>query len=323
VLDRRTLIAGLPLVCVTGIRFAQGAAPLTLWGPPAAPSIILAQAIATGLPNAVAPDGAVFKVWKTPDEMRAGISSNTMEAVVVPSYVAANLYNRGLGVRLLNILTDGLLHVVAPPGTASTIADLKGKRVAVPFRNDMPDYILQRLLAAAGLSSGDLTIDYSGTPPEAVQMLLAGRADAALLSEPAASAAIVRAKAAGKALEHAIDCRKAWASVSGHATIPQAGLAVTEKFAARIGKDGLGALQNALETALQTVRKDPQSAAAAAAPALGLPAPVIAQSMTTSNLVAHKVSAVRNDLASFFDVLMKSDPRIIGGKQLDDGFYAL
>ncbi|MCW5620432.1 MAG: ABC transporter substrate-binding protein [Burkholderiales bacterium] len=321
--DRRTVITALPLLWLAGTRFAAAAGPLVLWGPPAAPSIILAQAAATAFPAAVAADGATFRTWKTPDEMRAGISSGSMEAVVVPTYVAANLYNRGLGLRLVNVLTDGLLYVVAPPGTVAGITGLKGKRVAVPFRNDMPDYILRRLLASAGLTPGDLDIDYSGTPPEAVQMLLAGRVQAALLSEPAASGAIARAHAAGKPLAREVNCQQAWGSVAGRTTIPQAGLAVSEKLAARIGVPGLEALQACLVAALQVVRRDPGAAAAAAAPAFGLPAAVLEQSLATSNLVVRTASAARDDLAMLFDVLAKDDPRIIGGRQPDTRFYAL
>jgi NitT/TauT family transport system substrate-binding protein len=319
-LNRRTFVAGLPAAILT--RPTRAAEPLTFWGPPAAPSIILAQAVSSGLLKEIAPD-ASFKVWKTPDEMRAGISSGKMAAVIVPTYVAANLYNRGLGVRLLNVMTDGLLFVVAPSGTVASIAELRNRRVAVPFRNDMPDYIFRRLLAAAGLTTSDLTIDYSGTPPEAIQLLMAGRVDAALLAEPASSAAIARAFMGGKSLERAIDCQKAWSSVSGRATIPQAGMAVTDKFVAQAGESGVAALQAALEDALRAVIGNPAKAASTSAAALDLPAPMIERSIPFSKLVVRTASAARADLSSLFDVLAKDDPRIIGNKQPDDRFYLL
>lgn len=266
------------------------AEPLTLWGPPAAPSIILGASIADGLLKPFAP-GASFKAWKTPDEMRAGLSSGNMTAVVVPSNVAANLYNRGLGVRLANVMTRGLLYVVAPSGTVTDIASLKGMRVAVPFRNDMPDLIFRRLLAAAGLHPSDIAIEYSGTPPEAVQLLISGRVNAALLTEPASTGSIMRAKwTAWKNLEHAIDCQKVWTRATGSATIPQAGLAVTDKLTAQIGADGIVALQQALETAVTAVIKDPSAAAGLAAPEFGLPATVIERSIEYSNLVVARAT---------------------------------
>jgi NitT/TauT family transport system substrate-binding protein len=322
-LSRRTFVTALSTAMFACPRIGRAAEPLILWGPPAAPSIVLAQAIADGLIKSFAP-GASFKAWKTPDEMRAGLSSGNMTAVVVPTNVAANLYNRGLGVRLANVMTRGLLYVVAPTGTVTDIASLKGKRVAVPFRNDMPDFIFRRLLAASDLKPSDLTIEYAGTPPEAVQLLVSGRVEAALLTEPACSGSILRAKwTAWKNLERAIDCQKVWATVTGSATIPQAGLAVTDKLAAQIGADGIVALQQALETAVQAVIKDPSAAASIAAPEFGLPATVIERSIESSNLVVARATTARADLTTLFDVLAKEDPRIIGGKQPDDGFFVL
>lgn len=326
-LDRRTFLTGLALAGLSagvGARphIARAAEPLVLWGPPAAPSIVLANAVAGGALKDIAP-GASFKVWKTPDEMRAGIASGTFRAVVVPTYVASNLYNRGLGVRLLNVLTDGLLSVVAPAGTVSGIASLKGRKVAVPFRNDMPDFIFRRLVASAGLAAGDIEVEYSGTPAEAVQLLLTGRTDAALLTEPLTSAALLRAAEAGRTLERAIDVQAAWKDVAGTSTIPQAGLAITGGLADDLGAPGIEALQRGLEATLADVLKDPAGAAAIAAPALELPAPVIARAIPFSNLVARRASAAKADLAALFDALAKEDPRIIGGKQPDDGFFAL
>jgi NitT/TauT family transport system substrate-binding protein len=322
-LNRRTFVTALSTAMLACPRIGRAAEPLILWGPPAAPSIILAQAIADGLLKPFAP-GASFKAWKTPDEMRAGLSSGNMTAVVVPTNVAANLYNRGLGVRLANVMTRGLLYVVAPSGTITDFASLKGKRVAVPFRNDMPDLVFRRLLAASDLKPSDLSIEYAGTPPEAVQLLVSGRVDAALLTEPASSGSILRAKwTAWKNLERAIDCQKIWTTVTGSATIPQAGLAVTDKLAAQIGADGIVALQQALETAVRTVIKDPSAAASIAAPEFGLPATVIERSIESSNLIVARATAARADLTTLFDVLAKEDPRIIGGKQPDDGFFVL
>ncbi|MGD9845247.1 MAG: ABC transporter substrate-binding protein [Variibacter sp.] len=321
-LNRRTFIASACAAACAAPRIARASGPFVLWGPPAAPSIVLSQAVAGGFLKSVAPDAA-FKVWKSPDEMRAGLSSGTMTAVIVPTYVAANLYNRGLGVRLVNVMTDGLLYIVAAAGSVASIAELKGKRLAVPFRNDMPDFILRRLLTAARLKAGDLTIDYSGTPPEAAQMLIAGRVDAALLSEPSSTALIARAAAAGKTLDRVIDCQKAWAVAEGHATIPQAGLAVSTKVAEQIGRDGVAALQQGLENAMRAVLANPAQAAVASAGALELPAPIVERSIAFSHLVARPASAARADLTAFFDVLATEDARIIGGKQPDERFYAL
>lgn len=321
-LNRRTFL----LTCAAAlVRPDQGFAKeaLALWGPPAAPSIVLAQAIASGELKEI-DAAAAFRTWRTPDEMRAGLASGSMQVVIVPSNVAANLHNRGLAVGLLNIMTRGLLYVVAGE-EIGRIENLAGKKIGVPFRNDMPDYILQRLLTRAGLKVGkDAQFEYAGTPPEAMQMLLAGRVDAALLAEPGATAAILRAKVGLKWFTRAIDCQKEWAAiVGGNGFIPQAGLVVTQAFADRVGRKGLETLQNALQAAVEYTVDHPLRASVAAATEIGLLSPVVAEAIPYSNLAALPASSIRPELEKFFSILAEDDPRIIGGKLPGDSFYAL
>ncbi|MCA6105871.1 ABC transporter substrate-binding protein [Bradyrhizobium cenepequi] len=322
-LTRRTFLAAAGAAVIPRPGLAIAAGPLTFWGPPAAPSIVLAHAVASGALKEI-DASAAFKIWRTPDEMRAGLSSGTMEAVIVPTNVAANLHNRGLDVRLLNIMTRGLLYVVAGEKIMG-IEDLRGKTIAVPFRSDMPDFVLQRLLARAGLNpQKDVKFDYGGTPPEAMQMLLAGRVDAALLAEPAATAAILRAKLGLTHLARAIDCQKEWSrTIGGSGFIPQAGLAVTRGFVDRIGQHGLKTLQDALQATVNFVVNNPLRASLASVAQFGVMSPVVAEAVPYSNLIALPASSVRSDLESFFSLLAEDDPRIIGGKLPSDAFYAL
>lgn len=321
-LNRRSFVAGLPFVFAAP-RLAWAAGPLTLWGPPAAPSIVLAQAIANGALKGV-DASAVFKTWRTPDEMRAGLSSGAMQAVIVPSNVAANLHNRGLGIHLLNIMTRGLLYIVGSD-RFGRIEDFAGKKIAVPFRNDMPDLLLRRLLAKAGLKAGkDIQFDYAGTPPEAVQMLLAGRVDGALLAEPAVTAAILRGKVSLSGLTRAIDFQKEWARVvGGSGFIPQAGLAVTRPFVDALGHAGLVGLQASLQSTVDFVVNHPYRASLVSATELGLMSPVVAEAIPHSNLAALPASSIRPELETFFSILAEDDPRIIGGKLPGDAFYSL
>lgn len=86
-------------------------------------------------------------VWRSPDELRAGLTSGAIDLSIVPTQAAANLYNRGMGLRLVNVMTNGLLYLMASEGAVSGLADLAGKRIAVPFPNDTPDFVVRALLA--------------------------------------------------------------------------------------------------------------------------------------------------------------------------------
>ena len=129
--------------------------------------------------------------------MRAGLTSGTMQAVVMPVTTAANLHTRGLGVKLANVMTNGLLYVISSDPAVKGLDDLRGRRVTVPFANDTPELVFDAVLARHGLTD-QVTVDRSGSPIEAIQMLLAGRIETALVPEPAAAAAIFKGKASGQ-----------------------------------------------------------------------------------------------------------------------------
>ncbi len=297
-------------------------ASLALWGPPAGPSIVLAHAVATRTLRDVA-DKVEIKIWRNPDEMRAGLTSGTMQAVVMPTQVAANLFNRGLGIRLLNTMTDGLLHVVSADATLTSIEALRGRKIAAPFRNDMPEFVFNRLLMDKGLVPGrDLAVETTGSPIEAIQLLLAGRLDAALVPEPAATAAIVKGKLAGKTILRVIDIQKLWRELdpASDGILPQAGLAVTE----RLLKDHpelVDRLHAHMVTSAEAVRAMPSAAANNAAAVLEFPWPVIEQSIPWSRLECRRARHAQPYLEAMFRTIAASDPTLLGGKLPANEFY--
>lgn len=323
-LDRRHVLYGAAALAAPAVLTRVEAATLdelVLQGPPAGPSITLAHAVARGAFGDIARK-VTFKPWRNPDEMRAGITSGTMQLVVVPTISAANLYNRGLGLRLVNVMTNGLLHIVSGDAGLTTFAALKGKKVALPFRNDTPEFVFHRLLRHNNIDAKqDLMLETTGTPIEAIQLLLAGRIDAALVPEPAAAAAIVRGMAGGKTIHRVMDIQAEWRKLAGpDAQLPQAGLAVTRGFYEKHA-ELLPKVQEMLEKMTADVNQNPARAAGSAASALELPFPVIERAIPFSNLVATPSRTARPQLEAMFRIHADLDPAMIGGSLPDDGFY--
>lgn len=157
-----------------GCHLEQAAGDTVFYGPPVMPTLLLGAAAQQGrlkerMPFAV-------KVWKDVDMLRAGLAKRSIPLSIVPSYVAANLAARGQDVKLLNIMTFGLLHIIGSeplPGLAA----LAGKKLVMPFKNDMPDLVLQLLCRKQGIALGSFQTLYTATPPEALMMFMRGHAD--------------------------------------------------------------------------------------------------------------------------------------------------
>jgi len=322
-IDRRSLLqtaatAALTFPFVTRVNAAT-LDELVLYGPPAGPSITLAYAVGAGLLRDVA-ERVRFRIWRTPDEMRAGLTSGTMQAVVMPVTAATNLNNRGFGVKLANVMTNGLLYVISTNPEILSIADLAGREITVPFPNDTPELVFDAVLAHRGLAD-KVKVSRSGSPIEAIQLLLSGRIETALVPEPAATAAMMKASTAGKTVHRVIDMQKEWGAVTGlGAIMPQAGLALAPAFL-QDHPEKIAPLLSGLEKATAEVVANPAAAAGHAASALELPWPVIEKSVPFSNLVATPASKVRPEIEALLEAIAKTNAQMIGGKLPGDGLY--
>lgn len=315
-------MGGAAVLLASASRPVRAALPeLTIWGPPAGPSITLIYAIVSGGLSGIA-DKVTFKSWRSADELRAGLASRTMDIFILSTHNAANLFNRGLDVRLLNVMTNGLLYVVSSDEKLASIPELRGRSVAVPYRNDTPDVIFRHLLVRHGLDPDtDVTQHFTGSPMESVQMLLTGRVSAILLPEPAVTAALMNGAKNGHPLFRVIDIQKAWGEATGLAPIlPQAGLGVTGRFLAA-HPAVLDGLQNGLADAVALVNARPEQAAADTARTMGFPIPVTAAAIPHSNLVATRAAAARPALEAVYTTLADYDAGIIGGALPPPAFY--
>lgn len=318
----RAAIAGVlcPLATAAAAAEREPIAKLDIWGPPAGPSITILHAIATGRLRKAA-RRARLRPWRNPDEMRAGLTSGAMQIGVMPVASAANLFNRGMPLRLVNVMTNGLLYIISEDRTLNTLEALKGRKLAALYPNETPSILLNRLLRSRDIDAKrDLTITPTATPLEAIQLLLIGRVDAALVPEPAASAAIVRGGLAGRDIARVIDIQAQWGKLSGFNAVPQAGLAVTKKFLTT-NAGIIEAVQEGLAEAVAEVVAEPARAANSSAGELKMPWPVIEKSIKTSNLVAIPARQARASIEAMLETAAEGNPGIIGGKLPADDFY--
>jgi NitT/TauT family transport system substrate-binding protein len=326
-LNRRNFLVGLglagaaSLLPMRGVLAATLAEPLTIWGIPASPSAVFARAVASGALDAAAP-GTQFDVWKSTDQMRAGIATGDFKLFATSTYAASNFHNRGAGTRMVNVVTWGVLYVMARDESITRIEDLAGKRILNSNKNEAPDLIFRLILKWAGLDPDkDVTLDYVGSPNEEVPLFLSGRGDVAVMHEPASTAALIQAKKAGIPLFRAFDVTEVYGKYTGRGPkIPQVGLAVSEEFL-DAHEDVVRAAHEACVDAGQWVLDNPDEAGALSAPTLGLPAPIIAKSLPFVHIDVHSAKQAREDIELYFDYLMDLDPAIIGGKKPDPAFY--
>lgn len=262
-------------------------------------------------------------IARTVDILRTQAITGEMHFAAMPTYVAANLYNRGIKLRLVNVSIWGNLFIVGEAGApVRTLADLQGQRLIIPSRGDAPDLIFRYLAEAKGLDiAKDIKVEYVPSPMEAAALLAAGKTRFAVLSEPAVTTALLRARQEGRTLERLIDLREVWGEATGAAgRIPQAGIVALPAVAER--DDLIWAFNQAYTQAAAWAVANPDGMGALAEAGIeGVRAPAASSALRFSELRAVPAMAVRQELEFYFSRLQELEPDIIGGRLPDEGFY--
>ncbi|MFG1212810.1 ABC transporter substrate-binding protein [Xanthobacter flavus] len=299
---------------------AAPAKGLEILGAPNGSTIVLLRLLQSGALNASAPD-ATFRLWRDTDELRAAIVSGRTSLFTTPTHVPANLANRGLPLKLFAILSMGHLFVISSDASITSFKDLAGKELVGFFKNDMPDLVFRSIARGYGMDPDkDMTITYVRTPMEAAQMLAAGRATTAILSEPPATAAIMMAKKEGRTLNRAISLQDDWKKQHGGLGLPMAGIAVHERLIDE-SPELLKAMAAGLPGARDWVLSDPAAAGQLGQEKMDMKAPILASALSHFNVVAEPAAKLKPGLVAFYETLLSFQPEALAGKLPPDSFY--
>ncbi len=297
---------------------------LVLSGPMASVSHPLLHMIERGALKDVAKE-VEFVLWKSPDELRALTLRGRADFIALPTNVGANLYNKGVDIKLLNVSVWGVLGMITRDKTKKKLADFKGCDIAMPFRADMPDIVFEEIVKKQGLNpKKDFNLKYVGSPIDAMQMLIMRRVDHALLAEPAISMALRKTnsfplKLVAPDLYRGSMLENEWGKVFKiQSKIPEAGMAMVGKQSQELVKR----FNEEYAISLEWYKTHPKEAGELVAKHIKmLNAEAVTDSIEYVQLQNITAKDAKKDLDFFFDILKNNKPKSIGGKLPDDGFY--
>lgn len=294
-------------------------------GPPANVSHPIFRMMETGALDDIANE-VVFKMWKNPDQLRAMILNKEVDFVAVPTNVAAILYNKEQPIKLLNVSVWGILKILTRDENVKTLEDLKGSKLVVPWRGDMPDLVLKAVMKKKGLTSDDIELVYVSNPMDAAKQLILRRADNILLPEPATSMVLRKTdsfpvKLVAPTVFRGIDLQKEWGEVfNREAKIPQAGMAVTGDMLKN--KEAIAKFETAYAEAMTWYKAHPKESGELVIKYVEMfNADAITDSVEFVQLHVDKALDAKSELDFFFSVLKEENPKIIGGLLPDENFY--
>ena len=302
--------------------FAQSSGKLIAATPYGIPQVILARALEDPAVKKLIPESEL-KAWKDPDQLRAWLARAEVMLTATPTNVAANLYNRGVPLVLLNVNVWGTLGMLGlkEKGPLASVEDLAGRHIGVPWRGDMPDLVFRYLIGKAGLEVGrDLKVSYQSSPFETVQMFVAQRLDAVVLPEPMRTATRLQTAQFGQ-MPAELDLQEEWARLTGEApNLPQAGVVCRREFLDQ-HPEQIAAIQHAISRAVDWVVATPNEAALIGSQNSPLATSVFEGAIPGTRIHMATAAESRPRLEAFFTALTDLSSGFIGGKLPGSDFY--
>lgn len=262
-----------------------------------------------------------FTLTGAPDELVAGLSSGQIDIAALPTNLAAVLYQRtNQQVLMLAVNTLGVLYILENGNTVNEMADLAGRTLEATGRAAVPEYALNYLLAANGLSD-EVEIIYRSEHAELATRAAAGQADLVMLPEPFVTTVLAR----NQDFRVALDLTREWQNVqeaAGSGSELAMGCLVVNRQFAENNPEALRKFLDEYRQSTEFVNANHEQAGQLAARfEIMADAGLAARAIENCNIVLIHGADMQSVMQPFYEVLFSANPQSVGGAIPDAAFY--
>lgn len=245
-------------------------------------------------------------------ELVPRIIRNEEYLYVIPVNLGAKLYERNQDLKLLAILSRGMLSIISQ-NDYKEIGQLDNKLIYIGGQGSSPDVISQYIFYKHNIKP---KIQYRSSQ-EIAKLMISQRGHSAVLPEPLASLVLSK----NKNFQRSFILKDLWANEKEVASIPQVGIFASKSFLEK-NKDFLQRFEIAYEESLKWIDRDIEKAGAYALEVfnLNLESQVIIEAIKNMNLVFIKAKDARDEVEAYLKNLKSINRGIINSIPGDD-FY--
>lgn len=263
-----------------------------------------------------------FTLAGAPDEVVAAVVSGEADIAAVPTNLAATLYNKTQGgVNMLALNTLGVLSILEKGDSVQSVQDLAGKTIYATGQGSTPEYVLNYILAANGLTD-QVTVEYKAEHAELATLAASGEVDLVMLPEPNVTSVLMQNADFRIALDVTALYGEA-AAASGHenAVLSMGCVIVGSEFA-EAHPEEVAAFMAAYEESVAFVNGNVEEASKLVEAQGVLPKAAVAQrAIPNCHIVFVSGEEMRTQIEPFFQLLFDANPKAVGGAIPGDDFY--
>lgn len=255
------------------------------------------------------------ELFTAPDQVTAKIVNGEVDIAAVPINLASVLYKKTEGkVHVIAINTLGVLYVLENGDSINNVADLAGKTIWSTGEGSTPEYVLDYLLAANGLTDS-VKVEYIADNAELIAKLSDGSAEVALLPEPHVSIA----SAQNENVRVALKVNDLWNEKNDTQLVQGVYIVRTDYLSSH--KDQVDAfLKDAEDSAKKVVTEENAPAVVVAQGIIGKE-PIAKRAIPNCNITLVTGAQMKASVSAMLKVLFDANPKSIGGAMPGDDFY--
>ncbi len=255
-----------------------------------------------------------FSLAKSPDEVVAGITKGDIDIASVPANLASVLYNKNQDISVLAINTLGVLYIVENGNNIDSIEDLKGKTILATGKGATPEYALNYILEKAGIKD-EVKVEFKSEHSELASLLSQDKANIALLPQPFVTTVLEK----NKNLRVALDLNKEWEDLVGSKMIT--GVLIAKNSIIENNKKDLDKFLNEYEKSIKLANDNIEQTAKLTQEYDILPENIALKAIPKCNITYINNEDMKNLLIDYYNVLLKQNPKSIGGELPSEEFY--
>jgi len=261
---------------------------------------------------------ANYDIIPNPEVMVSKLLSGEIDIATLPTNVAAKLYNKGLDYKLAAITGYGVLYILATDTQVKSWEDLKGKKINVISKGSTPDVALRFLMEKNGLETGaDIELDYTIAQVELSQMMIAGKADLAILPEPFVTMVLDK----NPDTFIAFDIEQEWKKVQDGSPMPMSCVVVKSGLADN-NMEAVETFLNLYEESIDWVNSNVAAASELVEKnEIGMDAKTAQQAIPRCNIKFTDISQAKEIVQDYLQTILDFSPEDVGGKIPDENFY--
>lgn len=259
-----------------------------------------------------------FEMVSATDVLAADLISGSVDMAIIPTNLAANLYNQGVDYKIGGVAVWGNLYLIANKDIES-IEDLKGMEITTFGQGLTPDIIFNYILESNGLKQGsNVNLNYLAGASAVAPLFISGQTNVALVAEPMLSTIMIK-KPDTKIV---LDLQEEWAHIttSGQ-SYPQAVVVINSNFVDN-QRNAVDFILKELENSIKYANNNPHELGELAQKyETGLTKEVVANSIRGMNLNYISAAESKDTINAYLAILKDFNEKSIGGKLPDETIY--